>query len=326
VGAHRASRLEKVSSAASHPNQVQGTFRHEALLYAGDDEFLAGTVPFIVEGLAADEPVLVVVNDAKIERLRSALNGYADSVHFADMALVGHNPARIIPAWRQFLDDNGGGRRPIRGIGEPIWAARDDDELVECQRHESLLNYAFEGSGAWWLLCPYDTTTLPAEVIAEARASHPHVAEGGRRDRSAAYRNDAAAPFDRPLPAPPAWTQEFVFDGSLLDEARRFVDAYADRQGLSSFRREELVVVASELLTNSLRHGGGHGVLRVWYEDGRIACEVVDDGWLANPLAGRERPSTEQERGRGLWLVNHLCDLVQIRSSPTGTVVRVWFR
>jgi hypothetical protein len=27
-----------------------------------------------------------------------------------------------------------------------------------------------------------------------------------------------------------------------------------------------------------------------------------------------------------MWLVNHLCDLVQVRSSPDGTTVRVHMR
>jgi anti-sigma regulatory factor (Ser/Thr protein kinase) len=34
-------------------------------------------------------------------------------------------------------------------------------------------------------------------------------------------------------------------------------------------------------------------------------------------------PPIEQYGGRGLWIVNQLCDLVQIRSAPSGTVVRV---
>jgi len=47
---------------------VEG-FRHEALLYAGDQEFLAGTSAFIRDGLSADEAILVVVSAAKIAAL-----------------------------------------------------------------------------------------------------------------------------------------------------------------------------------------------------------------------------------------------------------------
>ena len=58
----------------------------------------------------------------------------------------------------------------LRGIGEPIWAARTPAEMAECHRHEGLLNVAFADSPGFWLLCPYDTTTLdPADVAARVR-------------------------------------------------------------------------------------------------------------------------------------------------------------
>jgi hypothetical protein len=34
----------------------------------------------------------------------------------------------------------------------------------------------------------------------------------------------------------------------------------------------------------------------------------------------------EQLHGRGLWVVNQVCDLVQIRSSNAGNVVRLHMR
>ena len=40
------------------------------------------------------------------------------------------------------------------------------------------------------------------------------------------------------------------------------------------------------------------------------------------PLAGRIEPQTRHTRGRGLWLANQLCDLIQIRSVPEGTQAR----
>jgi anti-sigma regulatory factor (Ser/Thr protein kinase) len=58
-----------------------------------------------------------------------------------------------------------------------------------------------------------------------------------------------------------------------------------------------------------------------------VVCEVADSGGvggpIADPMVGRERPATGLDSGRGLWLANQLCDLVQLRTSGTGTVVRM---
>jgi anti-sigma regulatory factor (Ser/Thr protein kinase) len=312
-----------VSAAATDAIWSERSFRHEALLYAGDDDFLTGTVPFVAEGVDDGEPVLVVVSAQKIERLRDALGAKADAVRFADMADVGANPARIIPAWRDFVDESGATGRPMRGIGEPIWAARRADELAECQRHEALLNAAFAVAPAWWLLCPYDTQSLAPDVIDEARRTHPYVLDRGTHEPSAWFAHDGNDPFDHALPEPPISIDCVEFDVDGLDAVRAFVAGHATRCGMSAARREDLTVAVNEVATNSLRHGGGQGRVRVWEDGPRFVCEIADSGRLVDQLVGRLRPSTDQERGRGIWLVNHLCELVQIRSFPTGTVVRL---
>jgi anti-sigma regulatory factor (Ser/Thr protein kinase) len=305
--------------------QTTETFRHEALLYAGEVGFLTGTLPFIREGVAADEPVLVVVSAARIGLLRSALGGDADRIAFADMAEVGANPARIIPAWRDFVAGHDVARRRARGIGEPIWTGRTPAELVECQRHEALLNLAFAGVPAWWLLCPYDTTSLGTEVLEEAWRSHPFVTEGGVGLGSTTYRGleQAAAPFAAPLPDPPGQPSALGFEPASLAELRELVAGHAAAAGLDSDRSADLVLAVDEVASNSLRHGGGRGTLRIWREDGALVCEVRDAGRIEDPMAGRERPALDRDGGRGLWMVNQLCDLVQLRSFPSGAVVRL---
>ena len=71
-------------------------FRHEAFFYAGDREFLEGTLGFIREGLTQGEPVMVALSAAKIARLRAELGADAGRVRFADMAEIGSNPARWV--------------------------------------------------------------------------------------------------------------------------------------------------------------------------------------------------------------------------------------
>jgi anti-sigma regulatory factor (Ser/Thr protein kinase) len=300
-------------------------FAHEALLYGGDDRFLDGALPFVLEGLKAGEPMLIVLSADKIERIRGELNGDNERILFADMADVGSNPARIIPAWRTFVAEHGRGNTPVRGIGEPIWRERAPDELVECQRHEELLNLAFADDSAFRLLCPYDTDSLDDAVIEEAVRSHPIVVEDGIRRDSAAFRGLAAisVPFAAPLPAPPASVQELEFDALSLASLRQLVTARAVEAGLDESRMNDLVVAVNEVATNSVRHGGGSGVLRVWMGTRWLVCEIEDAGRIGDPLAGREEPTGDQQSGRGLWIANQICDLVQVRSFATHSVVRL---
>lgn len=302
--------------------------RHEAFFYAGRQEFLDGAMSFIRDGLAADDAILVAVDAPKIDLLRAELDGDADRVRFADTAEVGANPARIIPAWRDFVSSCSAPGRRLRGIGEPIWPGRSPAELVECHRHESLLNLAFADTPDFWLLCPYDTDGLDPAVIEEAQRTHPFVVDGGIRRESPGYEGleTAAAPFSAPLPDPPALVAEFAFALDTLGALRRFVSGQASGAGLPPARTGELLVAVTEVAGNSVRHAGGRGVLRMWQDADALICEVRDKGRIEDPLVGRERPVPGQDSNFGLWLANQFCELVQVRSFPAGSVVRLHVR
>ena len=303
--------------------ETVGGYRHEAFLYSGLPEFLSGTLSFIRRAVSAGDPVLVVVSAAKIGLLRQQLGAEAGQVTFADMAGVGGNPARIIALWLAFVRDNAGVAQ-LCGIGEPIDPGRSPVELAECQLHEALLNVAFDAAAPLWLLCPYDLEALAADVIDEAHRAHPFVAHGDLRQASSAFEPiDPAAPFDRPLPPPPPWAESMSFGSGELRELRAFVAGHAERAGLGSEAATGVVLAVSEIASNSIRHGGGHGELRVWTEGRALVCEVSDAGHITSPLVGRVRPAPDAAGGAGLWLANQLCDLVQISSSARGSTVRV---
>ena len=296
-------------------------FQHEALLYSGANGFVDACSAFIMEGLASAEPVLVAVIPQKIEALRDELGDDAASVRFVDMAEVGRNPARIIPVWRDFLDSNSGGGRRVRGIGEPIWAGRSEDELVESQRHEFLINQAFDGAPGT-ILCPYDISSLPAAVIEEARRSHPVVVTGADRSISLDFQ-DVRPSLERALSEPPADTVGVVVVSGHVDRARATVAALGSTFGLDPSRNADLVLAVDEAIANSIRHGGGRARLLMWLASDEVVCQIEDSGHIDDPLVGRRRPDVSNNHGYGLWIVNQLCDLVQIRSVPTGTVVRL---
>jgi anti-sigma regulatory factor (Ser/Thr protein kinase) len=303
------------------------SFHHEALFYEGESSFLRGTLSFIREALATREPLLVAVSSARSSLLQEALEGEAEHVRFVDMHELGRNPARVIPAWGDFLRECAPGGS-ARGIGEPVWAGRSRAELSECQRHESLLNLAFADGPRWRLLCPYDLNALEDSVIQAARESHPFLDCQGASQSSDCYLDPASAPgpFDGLLPTTSAEVEELQFTASGLGAVRSLVSKRAREANLGEEANGDLVLAINELVTNSVQYGGGRGTLRIWKEGGELLCEVRDRGRIVDPLAGRVPPPLEQHGGRGLWLVNHLCDLVQIRASPAGNVVRTHMR
>ena len=299
-------------------------FRHEALLYAGSEQFVERTLPFIEEGLEAGEPILVVVDADKIRRLRAALHGSAEKVTFANMTEVGSNPARIIPAWSDFVSRYAV-RRHLRGIGEPIWAGRSQAELVECQLHESLLNLAFAGREGFTLLCPYDTESLPGDVIVEALHSHPSSRVDGATRTHGTYRQPPwhGGPFEGTLPEPSGAAHLEFEQPTDLDRVRAFAAERAASHGLSRGRAADLVLAVHEAAANTVTHAGGPGSLRIWSDESTLICELRDRGRIDDPLVGRVRPSDDLDDGRGVWLIHQLADLAQIRSGASGTTIRI---
>ena len=305
-------------------DETVGGYRHEALLYSGMTEFLAGTLSFVRRAVDASDPVLVVISESKIDLLQRELGADAGKVTFADMAEVGDNPGRIIAAWRAFLQAHDGPSQ-LWGVGEPINPERSPAELAECQLHEALLNVAFDASTPFWLLCPYDLEALAADVIDEAQRTHPYLQRGDERQPCQTFRPvDLTGPFARPLLARPAGLASVSFQSGGLRRVRQFVAEQAQRAGLDQQSATGMVQAVNEIATNSVQHGGGHGEIRAWIDGRSLVCEVSDLGHITAPLVGRLQPVLTGAEG-GLWLANQLCDLVQIHSSPDGTAVRVYF-
>lgn len=143
------------------------------------------------------------------------------------------------------------------------------------------------------------------------------------RDQAGVQSTEAGSAFSR---APAALDQ--IFDRQGLVALRAAVSAHAAWAGVPSERIDDLVVLAHELASNAVRHGGGQGRLRLWRVDGAAYCEVSDDGpGLADPeRAGHQRAPVAATDGRGLWIVRQLADEVRVESGPGGTVVTALLR
>ncbi len=298
-------------------------FGHEALFYTTMDEYLSGTVPFIRDGLKADEAVLVVVPIERHASLRSALGADADAVRFQDMTDVGRNPNCLIP-WvlRPFISEHH--PQPVRIVGEPVHSGRTVDELDPCIQHEAAINLAFPTSQAV-ILCPYDAAGRP-ELVAAAEQTHPVTIRAGHRGQNCAYRDPSQVyeEHNRPLAEPDAVDAVFVFDQPRFAELRQLIARHAVTAGLPARRVSDAQTAVTEIATNALTHGGpGIATFRAWSAPGRVVYEIRGAGRIADPMAGRVVPPPDALAGRGLVVANRLCDLVQTHSVVTGTVTRL---
>jgi anti-sigma regulatory factor (Ser/Thr protein kinase) len=317
--------MPRTSNSHTTETPAQGQFRHEAVLYDGASGFVESVLPFVRDAVAADEPILVAVARRNAELLREGLGDDVERVSFADMEELGRNPTGIIAAWEEHVGTHSRDGRRIRGVGEPVWPGRNAAELTECEHHESLLNLAFADAASFWLLCPYDAAALDDDVLAAARHNHPSLLENGKSRPSPEYHPPGTNgdPLAAPLPPPAEHAEELSFGPDDLHAVRGFAATRAQAAGLGRERTFDLMLAVNEIATNSLRHAGGSGTLRLWSEPGELLCEVSDDGRIDDPLVGRHVPVRDLPSGRGLWIVNRLCDLVQIRSRSNETAVRL---
>lgn len=299
-------------------------YRHEAVYYQGEDEFLELVVPFIQEGVAAGQPVMVAVVARRQAALTQRLGSAAQAVEFVDMTDLGRNPARIIPACRDFLSrhrDDG----PMRGVGEPIWAGRKAVEIEECQLHESLLNLAIAPGTPFWMLCPYDRSALDPAVIDEAARSHPVIVEPRVYRGSTLYGGayHAAELFRRTLPTPAAPIRHLVVDPAAGHHVADWVRRWAEASGVPRRRAAGLAAALRGVAQSGEAQTGPDQMLQLWQQGSDLVCQLHDPTPVSDPMIGRRPPGQDSSRGRALLAANDLCDLVQVRSNEGGTTVRV---
>ena len=127
-------------------------------------------------------------------------------------------------------------------------------------------------------------------------------------------------------PAGPALVEQ-AFDSGSLYALRAAVAAHAAEAGLAPERVYDAVAAAHELAANAVRHGSGHGYLRLWIVGGILTCRVSDDGAAA--AAGGGDPGAEvpwpAEHGHGLWMVGQVADGFAIDRGPAGTTATFTF-
>jgi anti-sigma regulatory factor (Ser/Thr protein kinase) len=301
-------------------------FAHQALLYDSRDAFLDAVMPFLRDGVAHGDAVILASPPEPREAVRHALTpAEAASV---DVLAAGTHYARTAHAltrYQQLLSRHVRAGRRVRVVGEPPPATLRGREAGEALLTDAAFNAVCRFPGAS-VVCAYDERVVPPRLVASVRRSHSEVVEDGVRRTSPDYTDPHVLLGEdrhgRPLPEPRAEVAELASPRDAA-EVRAFVHDHARRAGLAPPGLDDFLAAVNEIATNAQTHAVIDTV-RVWRDRDHLVCEVRDNGpGIVDLLAGFRHPEPHWTAGRGLWLARQLTALLELRTGPGGTTVRL---
>jgi len=295
---------------------------HEAGFYGSDAEFAALIVPFVEEGVAAGEPVIIGYDDRKAGLLRSRLADPSAVEFIGDQSLYA-TPAGAIATYRRLFEFHlamGAGQIRIAGdVPHPGNGRRFEG----WDRYECAINTAWQDIPVW-SRCLYDTSTASQAVLDIVERTHPLlVSPSGQRRASGRYQE---APVFEGLPPPPDPLEASTPMIQLTDRPAadtRHALAQIGRSRVSNTTLTDLIIGASEAVSNALRYGQPPATVRIWAAPDRIVIKVHDTGpGPADPLAGLiPAAHGTPNPGLGLWVMHQLdIDTALIRTGDGFTV------
>jgi transcriptional regulator with XRE-family HTH domain len=161
---------------------------HRLLTYGSDEEYVEAAIPFFAEGMERSDCLLAVTTAEQADLLRHSLAGLAGHVEFADSADWYRSPNVAMEGYRTFVNGKlGAGASWIRIVAEIAPESRSDAEIPGWTRYEGFVNLAFASSPTTFI-CTYDDRSWPADVIADARRTHPEVVDGAAASVNREYR------------------------------------------------------------------------------------------------------------------------------------------
>ncbi|MFD0822511.1 anti-sigma factor RsbA family regulatory protein, partial [Micromonospora zhanjiangensis] len=298
---------------------------HEAICYDSDEELLAVAVPFLTDGIAADEPTVLSLGERRAALVRSALPAGVE-VSLATGGVMYTGPASAIRSYQQLLAGyRASGARRVRIVGE-LPPAHFGSTWDWWARYESAVNHALDEFPVW-CLCTYDRRLAPAAVLADVGRTHPWIATAdGRREPSPHY-TDPLLFLRENRPGPPDPVQLTAPALELTDpspaRARHGVRE-VDRGLLPADDVDDLVVAVSETVTNAHRYGCPPVRVRYWTADDRIVVTVSDCGeGPKDPFAGLLPTRDGAEGGLGLWITFQSCSHVTMSRDAGSYTLRL---
>lgn len=162
---------------------------HHALLYETQDDFAGPVTSLLREAVEDGNAALAVTTAENIDLLRAGLGEAAKQVEFAKSREWYSSPVAALGGYRRFVTASiTAGTRWVRIVGEPLWPGRTGELVRRWEGYESGINLVF-ASMPVTLVCPYDVSSLPDEIIANAHATHPDTMTGEDTLASADYRD-----------------------------------------------------------------------------------------------------------------------------------------
>jgi len=309
-----------VGSSRAQP-RTRGGYRHEALTYGSEDELLATAVPFLRDGVAAGEPVLLRLEAPLRDAILDALGDDAGGVTVVPHA-VPLTPLATLRTMHERLErlTAAAGAR-ARLLGDvphepwPAWA-----------RYEAASNVLFDPLPVW-AVCPYDVRETPAAVLADVERTHPALATtdlGGLRSPHfqdpLTFLEDHARRPERLPAAPP--------DTELVDPSPRWageiVAILAEDTLLEAPERDGLRLGTAAVVANAHEHGRPPVLVRVWTEPEQVTVTVADAGLGTDDLLRGVLPDgPSAEDCHSLFQVREAVDDVWLFWGPDGFTVRL---
>jgi len=297
---------------------------HRALIYRGSDELVTLTAREIHGALANGRPVLAALPAAHLTLVRQALEADEAQVQWVDMAEAGRNPGRILPGVLTAFQD-AHGDQPVTMVGEPIWPGRNGNEYAAALAHEALINLAFAGRDVS-VVCPYDAEGLSDDALQDAHRTHPEILDRRGTRSSEEYDDPAAVAVEAcsrlGVPSPDAVALQLSRPEELYP-ARQVLRAQAVQLGATEDDADRFTLACHEAIANALRHGGGRADVQLWRDGFELVCQVDSPGGFGDLLAGRRHPAPSSDSGRGLVMINEICDLVQLHATARGATIQM---
>jgi anti-sigma regulatory factor (Ser/Thr protein kinase) len=296
---------------------------HNLYQYEDDGALLDHVAPFLSQGVAEHEAVVLVVDPRKRALLKEALSGVASQIDYIDRDTYYTRPEDALAGYdaqiRRYLC---GGADRVRVFAE-LPRCRTPEDSDTWIQYEALVNPALAHHPVT-IVCGLDVREQPDSVQEGSWHTHPRTMNDAWSDNGHYHppeeiaRALARAPEDAPGLSPvPADTEP----GAL----RRLLSDRMSAADIAPRHAEDMTLAVVEVLSNAHRYGGGVRALRIGRVGDRFVCEISDHGpGLEDPLAGYMPPGSRHARGVGLWVARQATRRLDMVSTDRGLTTRLW--